>query len=250
VSVRPPGQSTAAASTRTPRRRPRLLVLAVLLLVLLAARAPWLSRSSGGQLPPVGESQSPLPAPSDTAVLATGSAPGANASTSSAVPANRSDDGEAGPGEREHPSAPADPAEVQRVATRFTTAWLNPVGGRDAWLARLKPLTEPALQEGLALTDLTLLPSAAVHGVCRVLYVSDHDALVHVPTTAGALELVLVQVAPPTTENPTGTGTGPAPASAQASATGTPPTPGTTAQTTLETAGGRWVVRSIAPAGR
>lgn len=44
-------------------------------------------------------------------------------------------------------------------AAAFAKAWGNHEGGKDAWLARIKPLVAPSLFEGFTRTDLSKVPA-------------------------------------------------------------------------------------------
>jgi hypothetical protein len=78
-----------------------------------------------------------------------------------------------------------DPAAA---AEGWVKAWLNTSGGKAAWLARLKPITEPQLFAGLQLTDIARVPHATVQPGTGVQPVEGRaDVSASVPTTAGAV---------------------------------------------------------------
>lgn len=78
--------------------------------------------------------------------------------------------------------------EVQ-LALRFTAAWLDTSGGKDAWLDRMRPAANPNFIDALATTDLGRVPQGQLTGpdggFVRLDPTVHADAWVTVHTTAG-----------------------------------------------------------------
>lgn len=55
--------------------------------------------------------------------------------------------------------------EWKPYARDFAASWANTAGGKDAWLARLKPLVSAGLYEGFTKTDIRSVPNVALDGV-------------------------------------------------------------------------------------
>lgn len=241
-----PQRAGSQAPVSGDRRRPvvHVLVVGLLLAVVLLARSPWLAPAprtdtaapaTAGSSPstqephpaPAGGPDPSTPRPTSPAATSFPASTGTSTTTTAAAADEHA--------EYESPAPRADDADLQRAAARFVGTWLDVRGGHHAWLARLTPLAEPDLLQGLALTDLTQLPLATIRGPGRVMYASHRDALVQVPTTAGNLTVVLAR-APDQAAAPAVSGATPAPVTAP----GPPIPPGPQTPT-------RWLVRSLAP---
>ena len=86
-------------------------------------------------------------------------------------------------------------AEVQAVATRFTTAWLNhSAASANAWRAGMSPHATKALMDKLASTDPSRVPANNITGDLAL--VVRNSALIEaaVPLDAGRLRLRLLTV--------------------------------------------------------
>lgn len=63
------------------------------------------------------------------------------------------------PGGESSPSSSTSPAEDWKsAAEHFAVAYTDTSGGKQAWLARIKPLVGPSLAQGFSYTDLGNLP--------------------------------------------------------------------------------------------
>lgn len=54
------------------------------------------------------------------------------------------------------------------MAEAFAAAWANTDGGKDAWMARLKPHATPSLIEAFAYTDISNIPSDKLSSVSSI----------------------------------------------------------------------------------
>ncbi|MFE9692053.1 hypothetical protein [Micromonospora sp. NPDC005806] len=81
----------------------------------------------------------------------------------------------------------------QRLAARFTTAWLSGPGtSGEHWLARLKPMSTPALNEKLTGADPELVPAQRVTGQVTLRPRTESFVEVLIPLDNGQLRLELV----------------------------------------------------------
>lgn len=89
------------------------------------------------------------------------------------------------------PSASASPLRLAPVivaAETWVRAWLDTRGGQQAWLARLRPITNGELYDGLALPGVAAtVPRGQVEPGAQVLTAADGVTSVRVPTTAGPM---------------------------------------------------------------
>lgn len=149
--------------------RVRIVVIVAVLLVAAVARA---THHGGDGAAPVATATA-RPSASPTAPSAS---PAASASPSASVEPSQADSG---------PHEDIDPAAA---AQAWVKAWLDTSGGKDAWLARLKPITEATLYAGLAQTDITRVPHATVQSGTGVKPVDGRaDVTGEVPTSAGGV---------------------------------------------------------------
>jgi hypothetical protein len=88
---------------------------------------------------------------------------------------------------------PVDTTAAVDVAAAFTAAWAHPARRAAAWLAAVRPYTDPGLYAELAKVDPSAVPATKVTGAPQVLSVASNTALVSVPTDAGTV-LVYVSV--------------------------------------------------------
>lgn len=80
------------------------------------------------------------------------------------------------------------PDQAAAAAETWTSVWLNTTGGQRAWLARLQPITDGELYDGLALPGVVAaVPHGAVQPGAQVLDAQDGVTSVRVPTTAGPM---------------------------------------------------------------
>lgn len=94
---------------------------------------------------------------------------------------------------------PADaPAAALTAAQRWTAAWAAPPVGvpPDRWLAGLRPWTTDEYLPVLASTDPANVPATRLIGAAAPVEVRPDSVRVRVPTDAGRVGLLLVQVAP------------------------------------------------------
>jgi hypothetical protein len=105
-----------------------------------------------------------------------------------------------GVGDDDAPGAPTSisastTAEARRVATRFTTAWLNSarLSGKD-WRAALSPDATPSLMQQLASTDPSTVPAHAIDGDMSLLVRAPTLVEATVPLDSGTLRLGVVMV--------------------------------------------------------
>jgi hypothetical protein len=54
------------------------------------------------------------------------------------------------------------------TAEAFAAAWANPEGGKDAWLARVKPYATPALAATFAYTDIRNIPTDKLASISTI----------------------------------------------------------------------------------
>lgn len=144
-------------------------VLVIAVLIVIGAVYIGITRTGGD------EEAAPQPTAAPTAVLGGGPDSPEPSPTGSGSPGDS-----AGPDTGTQPSETAVPApetgsEVQiRVgdaqqaveaadwsgtADAFSAAWANPEGGKDAWLARLKPYLTPSLYASFGYTDIRNIPT-------------------------------------------------------------------------------------------
>jgi hypothetical protein len=93
------------------------------------------------------------------------------------------------------PSPAARPGEPtpQQLATRFTTAWLTGPGSSAAdWLARLQPMSTPALTEKLTGADPERVPARRVTGQVTLQPRTESFVQALIPLDNGRLRLDLV----------------------------------------------------------
>lgn len=91
-----------------------------------------------------------------------------------------------GPKPSPSPSATPDAQKPEvQLALRFTTAWLDTSGGKEAWLDRMRPTANPNFIDALATTDLGRVPQGKLVGFVKLDQTVHADAWVTVHTTAG-----------------------------------------------------------------
>jgi hypothetical protein len=164
VSTPSPSPTRAAKRRRTPRSPLQAVLLAALVLAVVLA-GTWASGAFGGDRPP---------APS-APVTATGSAPAPDA-----------------PVFAEPPAEPVPPAAVA-AAQAWTAAFcVQPGTPRDAWLDRLRPLTDPEYLGQLATDSDPASAPQKVTGPAAAVSGAAGSAVVDVPTDLGVLRLSLV----------------------------------------------------------
>ncbi|MFG2055373.1 hypothetical protein ACGFI9_15240 [Micromonospora sp. NPDC048930] len=87
---------------------------------------------------------------------------------------------------------PGEPTPEQ-MATRFTTAWLSgPGSSGDDWLARLKPMSTPALTDKLTGADPERVPAQRVTGQVTLRPRTESFVQALIPLDNGQLRLDLV----------------------------------------------------------
>ncbi len=87
---------------------------------------------------------------------------------------------------------PGEPTPEQ-TATRFTTAWLSgPGSSGDAWLARLKPMSTPALTDKLTGADPERVPAQRMTGQVTLRPRTESFVQALIPLDNGQLRLDLV----------------------------------------------------------
>lgn len=127
---------------------------AVLILGLVAGAVALRQTSIGPDT--AGDPTTDSPASSSTSTSPPGEPSGSPTQTPSQTPRERQNGQSAAAG------------TWQDAARRFGAAYTNTSGGRDAWLARLRPLVSPGLAEGFSNTDLALIPNGRLVDVTKL----------------------------------------------------------------------------------
>lgn len=126
-----------------------------------------------------------------------GGDPAATAPASASAPVIASPSPSATSSSSPSPSAAAPHARsvpVVAAAETWMRAWLNTTGGQPAWLARLQPITDGELYDGLALPGVAAaVPRGTVQPGAQVLAALGGVTSVRVPTTAGPMLVDLTQ---------------------------------------------------------
>jgi len=124
------------------------VVLAVALVVTMIAVASFNAKKSDPEPEPTTAAVAPGRGPTGGSEESTGDSNNSPTPTASKSPILSAG------GQKQAPTL----GDWKPVAEKFATAWANPEGGKDAWLKRLRPLTNDKAYSGLENTSAERLP--------------------------------------------------------------------------------------------